>query len=222
MAETLDFSVLCSWGYTLKRFIYTLSAEAAQVAVQIGTADIAGGMRRIHNNWYRLRAGKCTTHLDSPLLSGMLIYILYGWAGIIAPAADTVAGIGGPNLWLNTDGSTISGGAQFASSCLGLCHCYHLLVGHHCGHHRQRAGSSTHVCTVSGKRLSKLLAGICWTYAFVLQGIHTMLPISWPVSVVLAVFMTAIHIVCKIGTSKDYAPNLPMVSFSICNTHCTA
>lgn len=46
-----------------------------------------------------------------------------------------------------------------------------------------------------------------------LQGIHTMLPISWPVSVVLALFMTAIHIVYRIGTSPDYACNLPMVSF---------
>jgi len=39
-----------------------------------------------------------------------------------------------------------------------------------------------------------------------------MLPISWPVSVVLALFMTAIHIVYRIGTSPDYAPNLSMVS----------
>ncbi|XP_030079372.1 adenylate cyclase type 2 isoform X2 [Drosophila hydei] len=42
-------------------------------------------------------------------------------------------------------------------------------------------------------------------------GIHTMLPISWPVSVVLALFMTAIHIVYRIGTSPDYACNLPML-----------
>uniref|UniRef100_A0A1A9VKW3 adenylate cyclase n=1 Tax=Glossina austeni TaxID=7395 RepID=A0A1A9VKW3_GLOAU len=42
-------------------------------------------------------------------------------------------------------------------------------------------------------------------------GIHTMLPISWPVSVVLAVFMTAIHIVYRIGMSPDYTPNLPLV-----------
>ncbi|EDW70817.1 uncharacterized protein Dvir_GJ11335, isoform A [Drosophila virilis] len=42
-------------------------------------------------------------------------------------------------------------------------------------------------------------------------GIHTMLPISWPVSVVLALFMTAVHIVYRIGTSPDYAPNLPML-----------
>ncbi|KAH8373310.1 hypothetical protein KR009_000395 [Drosophila setifemur] len=41
--------------------------------------------------------------------------------------------------------------------------------------------------------------------------IHSMLPISWPVSVVLALFMTAIHIVYRIGTSTDYASNLPMV-----------
>ncbi|KAH8270465.1 hypothetical protein KR018_010299 [Drosophila ironensis] len=41
--------------------------------------------------------------------------------------------------------------------------------------------------------------------------IHSMLPISWPVSVVLALFMTAIHIVYRIGTSPDYAPNLPML-----------
>ncbi|KAL9908021.1 adenylate cyclase type 2 Ac76E isoform 1-T4 [Glossina fuscipes fuscipes] len=42
-------------------------------------------------------------------------------------------------------------------------------------------------------------------------GIHTMLPISWPVSVVLAVFMTAIHIVYRIGMSPEYTPNLPVV-----------
>ncbi|XP_036670500.3 adenylate cyclase type 2 isoform X2 [Drosophila suzukii] len=41
--------------------------------------------------------------------------------------------------------------------------------------------------------------------------IHSMLPISWPVSVVLALFMTAIHIVYRIGTSPDYAPNLSML-----------
>ncbi|XP_017071166.1 adenylate cyclase type 2 isoform X1 [Drosophila eugracilis] len=41
--------------------------------------------------------------------------------------------------------------------------------------------------------------------------IHSMLPISWPVSVVLALFMTAIHIVYRIGSSPDYAPNLPML-----------
>ncbi|KAH8267958.1 hypothetical protein KR026_012346 [Drosophila bipectinata] len=41
--------------------------------------------------------------------------------------------------------------------------------------------------------------------------IHSMLPISWPVSVVLALFMTAIHIVYRIGTSPDYSPNLPML-----------
>ncbi|XP_044313699.1 adenylate cyclase type 2 isoform X2 [Drosophila rhopaloa] len=41
--------------------------------------------------------------------------------------------------------------------------------------------------------------------------IHSMLPISWPVSVVLALFMTAIHIVYRIGTSTDYSPNLPML-----------
>ena len=39
-----------------------------------------------------------------------------------------------------------------------------------------------------------------------------MLPISWPVSVVLAVFMTAIHIVYRIGESPNYEPNLPVVS----------
>ncbi|KAH8364263.1 hypothetical protein KR084_005070 [Drosophila pseudotakahashii] len=41
--------------------------------------------------------------------------------------------------------------------------------------------------------------------------IHSMLPISWPVSVVLALFMTAIHIAYRIGTSTDYSPNLPML-----------
>ncbi|KAI8123483.1 Adenylate cyclase type 2 [Lucilia cuprina] len=45
----------------------------------------------------------------------------------------------------------------------------------------------------------------------VFLGIHTMLPISWPVSVVLALFMTAIHIVYRIGESPDYAPNLPVL-----------
>ncbi|XP_017059948.1 adenylate cyclase type 2 isoform X2 [Drosophila ficusphila] len=37
--------------------------------------------------------------------------------------------------------------------------------------------------------------------------IHSMLPISWPVSVVLALFMTAIHIAYRIGEN----PNLPML-----------
>ncbi|XP_070141130.1 adenylate cyclase type 2 isoform X3 [Drosophila kikkawai] len=41
--------------------------------------------------------------------------------------------------------------------------------------------------------------------------IHSMLPISWPVSVVLALFMTAIHIVYRIGASPDYSPDLPML-----------
>lgn len=42
-----------------------------------------------------------------------------------------------------------------------------------------------------------------------------MLPISWPVSVVLALFMTAIHIIYRIiGTSPEYSPNFPMVSFN--------
>ncbi|XP_065361182.1 adenylate cyclase type 2 isoform X2 [Calliphora vicina] len=45
----------------------------------------------------------------------------------------------------------------------------------------------------------------------VFLGIHTMLPISWPVSVVLALFMTAIHIVYRIGDSPEYAPNLPVL-----------
>lgn len=45
----------------------------------------------------------------------------------------------------------------------------------------------------------------------VFLGIHTMLPISWPVSMVLALFMTAIHIIYRIVTSKDYAPNLPLL-----------
>lgn len=39
-----------------------------------------------------------------------------------------------------------------------------------------------------------------------------MLPISWPVSVVLALFMTAIHIIYRIGASPGYAPDLSMVS----------
>lgn len=61
MAQTLDFFVFRSWGYTPERFIYTLPPEAAQVSVQIGTLHIAGGMRGVHYNWHRLQPGKCTT-----------------------------------------------------------------------------------------------------------------------------------------------------------------
>ncbi|XP_059216957.1 adenylate cyclase type 2 isoform X2 [Stomoxys calcitrans] len=45
----------------------------------------------------------------------------------------------------------------------------------------------------------------------VFLGIHTMLPISWPVSVVLALFMTAIHIAYRVCISPDYSPNLPVL-----------
>ncbi|KAL7731856.1 hypothetical protein ACLKA6_017435 [Drosophila palustris] len=61
------------------------------------------------------------------------------------------------------------------------------------------------IAAITGSELAPLPM-----YALFL-GIHTMLPISWPVSVVLALFMTAIHIVYRIGTSPDYAPNLPML-----------
>ncbi|XP_034481363.1 adenylate cyclase type 2 isoform X2 [Drosophila innubila] len=61
------------------------------------------------------------------------------------------------------------------------------------------------IAAITGNELAPLPM-----YALFL-GIHTMLPISWPVSVVLALFMTAIHIVYRIGTSPDYAPNLPML-----------
>ncbi|XP_075161295.1 adenylate cyclase type 2 Ac76E isoform X2 [Haematobia irritans] len=45
----------------------------------------------------------------------------------------------------------------------------------------------------------------------VFLGIHTMLPISWPVSVVLALFMTAIHIGYRICITPDYSPDLPVL-----------
>ncbi|XP_039963573.1 adenylate cyclase type 2 isoform X1 [Bactrocera neohumeralis] len=45
----------------------------------------------------------------------------------------------------------------------------------------------------------------------VFLGIHTMLPISWPVSMVLALFMSAIHVIYRIVTSKDYAYSLPFL-----------
>ncbi|XP_017843837.2 adenylate cyclase type 2 isoform X2 [Drosophila busckii] len=59
------------------------------------------------------------------------------------------------------------------------------------------------IAAITGNNLAPLPM-----YALFL-GIHTMLPISWPVSVVLALFMTAIHIVYRIGTSADYVPDLP-------------
>lgn len=37
----------------------------------------------------------------------------------------------------------------------------------------------------------------------VILGIHTMLPVSWPVSVVMAAFMTILHLVYKMGFSSD-------------------
>ncbi|XP_020716800.1 adenylate cyclase type 2 isoform X2 [Ceratitis capitata] len=43
----------------------------------------------------------------------------------------------------------------------------------------------------------------------VFLGIHTMLPISWPVSMVLAFFMTTIHVICRI--SEDYRHNIPLL-----------
>lgn len=72
MAQTLDFFVFRSWGYTPERFIYTLPPEAAQVSVQIGPAHIAGGMRGVHYNWHRLQPGKCTTPLHRLHLFGNL------------------------------------------------------------------------------------------------------------------------------------------------------
>ncbi|XP_055908178.1 adenylate cyclase type 2 isoform X2 [Eupeodes corollae] len=45
----------------------------------------------------------------------------------------------------------------------------------------------------------------------VFLGIHTMLPISWPVSLVLAFFMTVIHVVHKIGSSPAFSPDIDML-----------
>ncbi|XP_055383731.1 adenylate cyclase type 2 isoform X2 [Condylostylus longicornis] len=45
----------------------------------------------------------------------------------------------------------------------------------------------------------------------VILGIHTMLPISWPVSLVLAGLMTVIHVICKISSTPDYSPNLQLL-----------
>ncbi|KAH8306990.1 hypothetical protein KR044_002461 [Drosophila immigrans] len=61
------------------------------------------------------------------------------------------------------------------------------------------------IAAITGKELAPLPM-----YALFL-GIHTMLPISWPVSVVLALFMTAIHIGYRIGWPVDNASDLPML-----------
>ncbi|XP_055853746.1 adenylate cyclase type 2 [Episyrphus balteatus] len=45
----------------------------------------------------------------------------------------------------------------------------------------------------------------------VFLGIHTMLPISWPVSLVLALFMTIFHVVHKIGFSSGFSPDIDML-----------
>ncbi|KAH8370739.1 hypothetical protein KR093_004841, partial [Drosophila rubida] len=61
------------------------------------------------------------------------------------------------------------------------------------------------IAAITGNELAPLPM-----YALFL-GIHTMLPISWPVSVVLALFMTAIHIGYRIGCPEDNGFNLPML-----------
>lgn len=45
----------------------------------------------------------------------------------------------------------------------------------------------------------------------VFLGIHTMLPISWPFSLVLALLMTIFHVVHKIGTSPGFSPDADML-----------
>lgn len=45
----------------------------------------------------------------------------------------------------------------------------------------------------------------------VILGIHTMLPVSWPVSVVMAVFMTIVHLIYKICIASDFSPNFQLL-----------
>ncbi|XP_054736031.1 adenylate cyclase type 2 isoform X1 [Anastrepha obliqua] len=61
------------------------------------------------------------------------------------------------------------------------------------------------IAAITGEKLAPL------PLFAVFLGIHTMLPISWPVSVVLAFFMTAVHIIYRITTSEDYTPSLPLL-----------
>ncbi|XP_062128322.1 LOW QUALITY PROTEIN: adenylate cyclase type 2 [Drosophila sulfurigaster albostrigata] len=62
------------------------------------------------------------------------------------------------------------------------------------------------IAAITGSELAPLPM-----YALFL-GIHTMLPISWPVSVVLALFMTAIHIGYRFGCPEDEdGPDLAML-----------
>lgn len=54
------------------------------------------------------------------------------------------------------------------------------------------------------KLLLKIITNAC-VNMFCMQGVHTMLPISWPVSVVLAVILSVIHLGCRIASSvQDY------------------
>lgn len=54
----------------------------------------------------------------------------------------------------------------------------------------------------SSPKVVFLMANVCVLFA---QGVHTMLPISWPVSVVLAVILSVIHLGCRIASSvQDY------------------
>ncbi|XP_067644332.1 adenylate cyclase type 2 isoform X2 [Eurosta solidaginis] len=61
------------------------------------------------------------------------------------------------------------------------------------------------IAAITGEKLAPL------PLFAVFLGIHTMLPISWPVSVVLAVFMTAVHVIYRVATSENYTPNLPLL-----------
>nr|XP_036216570.1 adenylate cyclase type 2 isoform X1 [Bactrocera oleae] len=61
------------------------------------------------------------------------------------------------------------------------------------------------IAAITGERLAPI------PLFAVFLGIHTMLPISWPVSLVLALFMSAFHVIYRIVTSKDYAASLPFL-----------
>lgn len=45
-------------------------------------------------------------------------------------------------------------------------------------------------------------------FFFIFQGVHTMLPISWPVSVVLAVLLSIIHLTYRIASNIHAFPVL--------------
>lgn len=81
--------------------------------------------------------------------AGMLIHIVWH---IIAPAANMSPAMRCPNLWRHIDGPTVSGCAQFTGSGFGICHCHHLLAGHHCGHYWRRTGPVANVRFVFGKK----------------------------------------------------------------------